>query len=261
MRWWLYLLLGFLWLPQTVSAAPVVLFDEGHGQPFLASGERPLDLSALAGVFTVAGYEVRTSSQPLDSSQLAGIDVLISSGAFQPFTSEEVAAVLAFVERGGGLAVMLHIAPPLAGLLHALEVDFTNGTLREQSNVIGENRQDFRVRDLSSHPLNDGLQDFAVYGAWALRGTVPAVAIVAQTGAHGWVDLNRDGKLSAGDAVQPFGVAVAGTFGLGRFAVFGDDALFQNRYLEGSNRALAVNLARWLSTVNSPQDKAELKLQ
>ncbi|MCM2264291.1 MAG: DUF4350 domain-containing protein [Desulfuromonadales bacterium] len=251
-RWLSLLLFGFLWLPQTVLAAPVVLFDEGHGQPFLASGERPLDLSALAGIFTTAGYEVRTSSQLLDSSKLAGVDVMISSGAFQPFKPEEVAAVLAFVERGGGLAVMLHIAPPLAGLLHTLEVDFTNGTLREQSNVIGENRQDFRVRDLSSHPLNDGLQDFAVYGAWALRGTAPAVEIVARTGAHGWIDLNRDRQLSAGDAVQPFGVAVAGTFGQGHFAVFGDDALFQNRYLEGSNRALAVNLARWLQVAKAP---------
>ncbi|NJC87270.1 MAG: DUF4350 domain-containing protein [Desulfuromonas sp.] len=253
MRWWLCLLLfGLLWLPQAVLAAPVVLFDEGHGQPFLARGERPLDLSALAGVFATAGYEVRTTSQPLESAQLTGIDVLISSGAFQPFTPEEVSAVRAFVERGGGLAVMLHIAPPLAGLLHTLEVDFTNGTLREQSNVIGSNRQDFRVRDLAPHPLNDGLQDFAVYGAWALRGTVPAVEIVARTGAHGWVDLNRDGQLSVGDAVQPFGVAVAGTFGFGRFAVFGDDALFQNRYLEGSNRALAVNLAGWLAAVKVP---------
>lgn len=252
-RWLFLLLFGLLWLPQPVLAAPVVLFDEGHGQPFLAKGERPLDLSALAGVFSAAGYEVRTSSQPLEPSQLVGIDVLISSGAFQPFTPEEVAAVREFVARGGGLAVMLHIAPPLAGLLHALEVDFTNGTLREQNNVIGENRQDFRVRDLSSHPLNDGLQDFAVYGVWALRGTAPSVAIVAQTGAHGWVDLNRDGKLSIGDAVQPFGVAVAGTFGQGHFAVFGDDALFQNRYLEGSNRVLAVNLARWLHTVEAPQ--------
>jgi len=253
MKWWFSLLLfGLLGLPQTLLAAPVVLFDEGHGQLFLAKGERPLDLSTLSEVFASAGYEVRTSSQPLDSVQLAGIDVLISSGAFQPFTPEEVAAVQVFVEQGGGLAVMLHVAPPLGELLHAFEVDFTNYTLREKDNVIGANPQNFRVRDLAPHPLNNGLQNFAVYGAWALRGTVPAVEIVAQTGAHAWVDLNRDGRLSAGDAVQRFGVAVAGTLGLGRFAVFGDDALFQNRHLEGGNRALAVNLARWLHVAKAP---------
>ena len=51
-----------------------------------------------------------------------------------------------------------------------------------------------------------GLTDFAVYGAWALRGTAPGVGILARTGAHGWVDLNRDNQLSPGDAMQPFGV-------------------------------------------------------
>ena len=248
MKWTRILVfLVFMLLPQALLAAPVVLFDEAHGQPFLASGERPLDLSALAGVFAAAGCEVRTTSLPLDAKQLAGVDVLVSSGAFQPFTAEEIATVRAFLARGGGVAIMLHIAPPLADLLHALDVDFTNGTLREQSHVIGENRQDFMVRDLAEHPLTAGLQEFAVYGAWALRGTAPSVAVVARTGAHGWIDLNRDGKLSVGDAVQPFGVAVAGTLEGGRFAVFGDDALFQNRHLEGSNRALAANLVRWLS--------------
>lgn len=251
MHWLSLLLFGLLLLPRPLLAAPVVLFDEGHGQPFLVGGERPLDLSTLAGIFTAAGYEVRTSSQALETDRLDGVAVLVSSGAFQSFSPEEVATVKKFVAGGGGLAVMLHVAPPLAGLLHALDVDFTNGTLREQSNVIGDNRQDFRVRDLSPHPLHGGLQDYAVYGAWALRGTAPHVEIVARTGAHGWIDLNHDGQLGIGDAVQPFGVAVVGKLGRGRFAVFGDDALFQNRYLDGNNRLLAENLARWLVAVES----------
>lgn len=253
MRRLLYLLLaGLLVLPGTVLAAPIVLFDEGHGQPFLAGGERPLDLSALAKVFTAAGYEVRTSSQPIAAAQLADVDVLVSSGAFQPYAPAEVTALKAFVEQGGGLAVMLHIAPPLAELIHAFEVDFTNYTLREKSSLIGNNPLNFRVLDLEAHPLNEGLRDFAVYGAWALRGMAPNVTVVARTGAHGWVDLNQDGQLSVGDAVQPFGVAVAGTYGQGRFAVFGDDALFQNRYLEGSNLVLAGNLAHWLLAAKKP---------
>jgi hypothetical protein len=233
-------------------AAPVVLFDEGHGQPFLISGERPLDLSTLAGVFTAAGYEVRSSREPLDVAQLASCNVLVISGAFQPLRAEEVAAIQAFVARGGGLAVMLHIAPPLAGLLHPLEVDFSNGTLREHDRVIDGNPQNFRVTSLAPHPLTAGLTDFAVYGAWALRGTAPAVEVVAQTGGHSWVDLNHDGILDAGDAVQAFGVAVAGSAGQGRYAVFGDDALFQNRFLDGNNRLLADNLVRWLHPVKSP---------
>lgn len=245
----LLLALTLFWtltVPAVLWAAPVVLFDEGHGQPFVIAGERPLDLSGLAGVFTSAGYEVRASRQQFDAALLADVDVLVISGAFQPLRAEEIAVVQEFVTRGGGLAVMLHIAPPLAGLLHALEVDFSNGTLREHDQVIDGNPQDFRVSQLASHPLNAGLNDFALYGVWALRGTAPAVEVVAQTGPHGWVDLNHDGSFGAGDPVQPFAVVVAGTLGVGRYAVFGDDALFQNRFLEGNNRALAANLARWL---------------
>ena len=247
MNWFATLFfLAMITLPQAALAVPVVLFDEAHGQPFLASGERPLDLSSLAKVFSTAGFEVRTTSQRLDTESLTGVSVLVSSGPFQPYTPEEVAVIKGFVERGGGLAVMLHIAPPATGLLQALEVDFANGTLREQSHVIGDNRQDFKVCDLTEHPLNAGLKEFAVYGAWALRGTAPGVDVVARTSAHSWIDLNRDGKLSVGDAVQPFGVAAAGTLGHGHFVVFGDDALFQNRYLDESNRTLAGNLVRWL---------------
>lgn len=253
MKWWFALLLVCVGVvPQPLLAAPVVLFDEGHGQLFLTRGERPLDLSALAGVFTAAGGEVRTCTQPLAASALAGIDLLIISGAFQPLSAEEVTAVREFVTRGGGLAVMLHVAPPLASLLHALEVDFTNGTLREQDQLIGGSPQDFRVSALAAHPLTAGLTDFAVYGVWALRGTAPGVDIIAATGARGWVDRNHDGQLGAADAVQPFGVAVAGTLGRGRFAIFGDDALFQNRYLEGHNRRLAGNLIGWLAPLPTP---------
>jgi len=242
---WL-VLVSLLAVPVMSWAAPVVLFDEGHGQPFVIAGERPLDLSALAGVFSAAGYEVRSAKQPFDAALLADCDAVVISGAFQALQAEEIAVMQEFIARGGGLAVMLHIAPPLAGLLQVLEVDFSNGTLREHEQVIGGNPQDFRVSNLSSHPLTAGLSDFALYGVWALRGTAPTVAVVAQTGPHGWVDLNHDGKFGTGDPVQPFAVVVAGTAGEGRYVVFGDDALFQNRFLEGNNRLLAENLARWL---------------
>jgi hypothetical protein len=54
------LFLGLLLcLPQLATAAPVVLFDEGHAQQFKVGGDQPLDLSGLAAVFTGAGYQLR----------------------------------------------------------------------------------------------------------------------------------------------------------------------------------------------------------
>ena len=120
----------FLIFPQLVLAAPVVLFDEGHAQQFKVGGDRPLDLSGLGSAFTAAGYELRTTQQPLDATVLNGVDALVISGPFQPILPVEIAAIQEFLARGGGLAVMLHIAPPLDGLLQVLEVAFSNGTIR-----------------------------------------------------------------------------------------------------------------------------------
>ena len=47
--------------------------------------------------------------------------------------------------------------------------------------------------------------------------------------------------------MQSFSVLVSGPHGSGELAVFGDDAMFQNRFLTGQNLELAHNLAAWLS--------------
>ena len=152
-----------------------------------------------------------------------------------------------FVHTGGGLAVLLHIASPVRDLLHRLEVDHTNSTLRETRDVIGDNPQNFKVTSLTDHPLTAGMDSFSIYGAWALRGTAPQSLVLAETGEKSWVDLDGDRKFSSNDAVQPFAVMVAGEIGQGRYVVIGDDAIFQNRFFDKANRQLAVNLVDWLS--------------
>lgn len=228
------------------AAAPVVLFDEAHGQHFRIGGNGPLDLSELADLFRANGFAVASHTGDLTREALDTVDVLILSGPFMPLTEDELAAVMGFVDAGGGLAIMLHIAPPVRDLLHRLEIDFTNGTLRETSQLINDNPLDFRVVNLADHPMTSGLASFSVYGAWALRGTAPHTMIVAETSQHGWVDLDHDNQLSQRDAVQQFGVMVAGEMGRGRYVVIGDDALFQNRFFDAANRRLALRLAAWL---------------
>ena len=143
---------------------------------------------------------------------------------------------------------MLHIAPPVRALLHRLDVDFTNGTLRETNQTIDDNPLNFKVGIMADHAVTAGLENFSVYGAWALRGTAPHTMILAETSSHGWVDLDRNNQLTEGDAVQMFGVMVAGKIGRGRYVVLGDDAVFQNRFLDESNRQLAIQLINWLGS-------------
>lgn len=229
------------------SAGPLVLFDEGHGQAFLVGGERPLDLSLLGALFRGQGSQVRRHAGALTDADLVDVSALVVSGPFAAFSAEEIAVITRYVESGGALAVMLHIGPPLSGLLHALGVDFSNGVIREHDDFIAGEPLNFNVRQLQTHPLFAGLDYFALYGGWALMNIDERSNIIASTGPTAWVDLNNDKRTSAGDAMQAFGVAVAGSAGAGRFVVFADDAIFQNRFLNGNNQILATNLGRWLT--------------
>lgn len=240
------LLLAALLPAAALAAPPVVLFDEGHGQMFFVEQQGPLQLSGLADLFRQAGCEVRTSQGPLTDAALAGVAALVSSGPFAPFAAEEAAAVQRFVERGGRLALLLHIGPPAAGLLAQFGVSHSNGVIREQLNVLHDQPLDFWVGDLEPHPLFAGIDRFALFGSWALINEGSGVRVIARTSPRAWVDLNRDEKPGEGDAVQAFGVAVAGERGEGSFVVFGDDAIFQNRYLQEYNGGLGRNLVRWL---------------
>lgn len=232
----------------------VVVFDEGHAQQFHVRGEGDLDLSRLAGVFERSGGGVVVSRATLDAQTLRQADALVLSGPFHPLQPAEVEAVLAFLRRGGALAVMLHIGPPVADLLQRLGVSISNGVIRDESAAVADNPQDFRVTILGDHPLTAGLQAISFYGVWALLPRSEATVTIASTGPGAWVDLNGNGTLDRQDAQQPFAVIVAGTFGKGRFVVFGDDALFQNRFLTGPNLELAENLAGWLTSTPSLLD-------
>lgn len=246
--WWLGLVAAALCVHTALAASPpVVLVDEAHGEKFLVESKGKLDLSKLATAFRAAGATVEANKTPLTDERLAHVDALALSGAFKPFTTDEVDAVMRFLDRGGRLAVMLHIPFPLTSLLRRLHVDFSNGVVREREHVIGGDPMNFRVTAMSPHPLTRKVDAIAVFGTWALMSEESGAAIIARTGPQAWVDLNGNGQPDKGDAVQSFGVAVAGQVGQGQFVVFGDDAIFQNQFLTKGNAVLARNLACWLT--------------
>ena len=241
----------FLAVPQAAASPKLVaLFDESHGERFLAGRDGPLDLSRFAGVLRDQGFEIKTTGEATTDQRIAGVNLLVISGAFKPFAASEVEAITRFIERGGGLAVMLHIGPPVADLLHRLHTSISNGVICEQENVIAGTCTDFRVIHFKAHELTKGLKEISVFGGWALLDTGGEASIVAETSPRAWIDLNGDGKLGAGDAMQSFGVVLAGQLGRGRFVVFGDDAVFQNQFLREGNLLLARNLGAWLGQLS-----------
>jgi len=228
------------------EAPPVVLFDQGHGQHFLIENDKELDLSKLADVFRKQGYEVRSSNEPFTDALLDGVHALVISGAFKALTPGEINALKNYLDNGGQIAIMLHIGSPVARLLNELGIAVSNGIIREQANLLNaDTPTDFFVTDLADHPLTRGLKRVNFYGSWAIDCPLAANSI-ARTTPRAWVDLNGDKTLQAnGDAQQAFSVIVTGQLGHGQFVVFADDAIFQNRFLNGDNATLAANLARW----------------
>lgn len=228
--------------------APVVLFDQGHGQHFLVEKKDELDLSKLGETFVVGGFQVKSTSpgQLFTTDALVNVSSLIISGAFKPISDDEVIVLRNFIDRGGQLCVMLHIGSPLASLLNNLGVAVSNGVIREQKNLLQPDvPTDFFVSDLASHPLTKDLTQINLYGSWALNVEQPA-NVIAKTSPQAWVDLNNDKNLDSGDAIQDFSVVVTGQVGHGHFVVFADDAIFQNRFVVGPNQQLAENLVAWL---------------
>jgi hypothetical protein len=227
------------------EAAQTVLFDTGHGERFLIGEKGPLQLSGLAELCQAAGLQVGTLSKPISDESLAGVGALVISGAFTPLQAEELDALIRFMVRGGKVSVMLHIAPPLESLLTRFGISYTNGVIREHEGIIGDQPQDFRVTRFESHPVLKGITQVSLYGAWGLMSQDARSRNVALTSPQAWVDLKRD-KIQTKEETASFAVACAGQVGNGGFLVFGDDAIFQNKFLDAHNKALAVNLASWL---------------
>lgn len=238
--------LTLLTLSGTAAAAgkiPVVLFDEAHGERFLAQQEAPLALTGLADLFLAQGFELRVAKTPLTAAILAEVDAVVISGPFAPFTPEEIDALYTFVEKGGRLTVMLHVAPVAAALLARFDVTAANGVLREEATAqIAGEALNFHVTRLEEEPLFTGVTHFAVYGCWALATEGRFARLAASSGDRSWIDLDKDRSYTEKDARQSFGIIALGEVGKGDFVIFGDDAIFQNRFLIGANRLLAENL-------------------
>jgi len=236
----------FLFVVQSEAKKITVIFDQGHGQKFLIEKEGELQLSKFSGLLKGKGYDVSINVKEIDDAVLKTADALIVSGAFKPFSPEETNAVIRFVERGGKLCVMLHVPQPLTGLMSRLKVYASNGVIQERENTIDNSPLNFYVTNMKRHKITKRLKKFAAYGVWALMTESPTAKIIALTGPKAWIDLNGNSQLDEADAQQAFGVIVEGSLGKGRYVIFGDDAIFQNKFLDQDNLLLGKNLADWM---------------
>ncbi len=245
----LCLFIALLMLVRPASAEPrppVVLFDEGHGMHFVIEKKGALDLSQLAELFRRHGAVVASSREKLTQGLLDDKKALIISSPFIRYSNGEIEALVHFILEGGKLAIMLHIPMPATNLLYRLNVIASKGIILEHNNLLGDDSKYFGTAVLFPHPLTRELRQFSLHGCWALLNTRSNVELVAETSPQAWLDLNGNDRQDPAEPAGPFATMVAGRLGKGEYLVFGDDAIFQNRFLTDDNKKLAENLAGWL---------------
>lgn len=240
---------------------PRVLIDGGHGNLHTESGT----FAPFAQLLRNDGMNVAGSDSPVTPALLEQVDVLVianagSESGGSAFSAAEIAAIRAFVERGGGLLLIADHSPypaAVAELGRAFGVTLHNVFADHDEDEIFTTRNGGIGRD----PLLAGIGAVRTFGGSTLETSDPKARQLLRLW-PGWTIQTMQGEgLSpeqpAGNALQ----AVALERGSGRVAVFGEAAMFTAQRAEGlfgekigfhakgaeGNKALILRLMNWLA--------------
>ena len=267
---------------------PKVYFVTGHGEASLATagGGAPSDRSLAV----LAEALKRANIEAVDTVLLSGevpsdADVLAIVGPTRPFTEPELAALGAFVDRGGRLLVCLDPLIEPAGTMRATRLEgflATHGIRVNDDLVVDPSRKlpfydlsAVYLTDFPSHPVTQGLEGIAVLFSVARSLTAEGAAapvVIVETSAEGWGERNLS-QLLAGQPVARDGDDTPGPVAVGvvveegpvsgsspgdgeapaekpgsRIVVYGDsDFMADYEISNAGNLILAMNTINWLA--------------
>ena len=248
--------LGVLVTVSLAAAAqrPVLLFDEAHDERNTIAWERALELDPDHPEFhsfvelaeaLAPDYEIRRGLDSLDSASLSTADVVVISSPTTRFTATEVAAIVQFVQSGGGLLVAQDANPASSSGSNQLAIRFG---LLFRSGALRSERGDwdagsFRAVADPEHPITFSLDAFQMNWGSSIEWAGDLQPIL-ESDEHTWQDSNGNGRRDASEPQGPLTVAVAGEVGDGRIVFIGDNA-FQDS-INGTNRSLFRTALAWL---------------
>lgn len=205
------------------EATRTILWDDAHDAAHILA----YNYTTFADILRGEGYVVDALRTELDRSILADYDVFVTVDPNQAFTASEIAAIIEFVENGGGLWVKGEWYPRWDG--H----DNLNAFLQPLGIMINKDaiRTDQSI-GLESHPVSQGVERIQLWDTATLTLTDGAVPI-------GFV--GQDVVLASND------------YGCGRVLVQGDEIIV-GQYLDWlfreDNLTYGLNAAAWLSAAN-----------
>lgn len=256
--------------------APIFCIDEGHDNFHTLEGR----YAPFAEVLHADGYRVTATTGLLSAEALAKCDVLVIANALDesnanswtlptpsPFTADEIAAVHAWVEGGGGLWLIAdHM--PFAGAAQELAAAFgfelANGFAVRDGQPADT---DVFTRDnggLATHPATEGVERVATFTGHGFRGPEQAQSILLLGSDYILLEPQTAWQFDANTPRRDVAGWLQGAtleLGKGRMVMFGEAAMFTSQVVGGGppvgldhpdaagNTRLLRNLARWLSEV------------
>lgn len=260
--------------PRFPRGGPRVAIDEAHHNFHTSEGR----YAPFAQLLRNDGFRVSGSRVPFTAASLGELDILVIANALaeedveewrtpnpSAFTAAEIAALHAFVERGGALLLIAdHM--PMAGaaqeLAAAFGVSFDNGFAMD-----GDREPDLFTREnggLIDDPVCEGVRQVRTFTGSSFRTERAGVRPLLALGAR-WTILLPEEAWEFTDSTPRLGgegrlQGALFEVGRGRLAVFGEAAMFTAQ-LAGpertpvglsapgaeDNKRFVLNVLRWLA--------------
>lgn len=264
----------------TRSTKKIVYFSEGFGEANVADQQDPKGLSGAKLALEQENYEVKTLLLPSVETVPEDASIVVIAGPTRPFTDAAIAALDAYLRRGGHLFVM--VGPRQGG--DKLIAFLANWGAKVGTDIVID--REVRMfegprlgvvplsKTYGTHPITQNFRDFTVYPQTCTvepaadgKAGLSATSLV-KTSESSWAETNVDGVFTQGvatveesDRQGPVSIAVAvdaklKQMGLeppptgeeARLVVFGTALFADNQQLVQSrlNGDLFLNAVGWL---------------
>jgi hypothetical protein len=245
-----------------------ILFDDSHGENLvLEETAGSSSLSKLVKALRKARHTVGVIHREQDfvPSTLKGAAVLILAFPSKKFSDRDVAAMLSFVEGGGGLMLTgewgnLHgCADILNTVSQCFRVVFNKDRITDTRNIHEEEvrvmgskvgmRKDptyAMIRKFNPHPITQNVKEVGHISGCSL--SAPKTSVLAWSDEQSFADLDGDGELDEDELVGSFATAVSSDLSAGRVVCLGDTSILTDRYFDhADNRRFLLNSIHWLT--------------
>lgn len=244
-----------------------VLFVTGHGEGSASDLDSPDGLGALARTLESESLVPRPLLLATAPEVPDDAAVVVVAGPRKELLSHEIGALERYLERGGGVLVLLDPGPDagLAPLLARCGIALADDLVidREEMPFLGARLGlDPIVSDFPPHPATRGFRErivlFQARSVDRVSDTAPEAgraAVVARSGSGSWAEREwrealATGRVGRGEEERagpiPVAVAAAGPGGRGRLLVIGDADLARNGNLGTFfNREFLVQAVLW----------------